>query len=244
MANFVYKTRYNIFLWILIIIIVTGAFLAGRYLSNYRVIQNKLPVKGMIPAYTLTNQLGNKVSSKDFKGKIRIVTFLFPYCKEYCPLIAINMVNLEQLLKSAHLTKQVQLIAYNVDPGDTGPTQMSAFMTQYGWNPNNTNWEYLTGSPKTIRNIVRRSFYISYQKVSEATEDSLINMEKKKGIYVPSPEVRNKLAEKVKPEYDIAHNDALVIADKKGRIRKIYDDADHVSNQRILNVINQLLQIK
>jgi len=242
MANFFYKMRYNTLLWTLIIIIATGSFLAGWYLKSYREKQNMLSVKGTIPAYTLTNQLGQKVSSKEFKGKIRIATFLFPYCKEYCPLIAINMVNLEQLLKSAHLTDQVQLVAYNVDPGDTGPAQMSAFMKQYGWNPKNTNWEYLTGRPKTIRNIVRKSFYISYQRVSEATEDSLINIEKRKGIYVPSPEVSNKLADKVKPAYDISHNDALVIVDNKGRIRKIYDDADHVSNQQILHVIDQLLQ--
>lgn len=232
----------NRLLIIFVLLILTGvSFWAGYQFKKEKPPQKKLSVVGTVPKYTLTNQLGDKVSSGKFKGKVRVVSFLFPYCKEYCPLIAINMVNLNQLLKSAHLSNKVQLVSYDVDPDHTGPKQMRAFMKEYGWKPQDTHWQYLTGKPSEIRKIVRKAFYISYQQVSEATEDSLIDLEKKKGTYVPSPVVSNKLADKVNPDYDIAHNDALAIVDTKGRIRKIYDDADHVSNQQILHVIDQLL---
>jgi len=236
--------RNRLIIIFVLLLLVLVSFYAGYQFKGNSSPKKSLKVVGEVPGYTLTNQLGDKVSSNKFSGKVRVVSFLFPYCKEYCPLIAINMVNLEQILKSAHLTNKVQLVSYDVDPEHTGPSQMRAFMKEYGWNPQNTDWQYLTGKPSQIKKIVRKSYYISYQQVSEATEDSLVNLEKKQGTYAPSPEVSNKLADKVNPDYDIAHNDALAIVDTKGRIRKIYDDADHVSNQRLLHVIDQLLPNK
>lgn len=235
--------RYLIFLF-LFLLVAFGSFLTGRYLSTGQKRDSSLPVIGTVPAYHLTNQLGQSVSSDEFKGKIRVVSFLFPYCREYCPLIAINLVNLENLLKSAHIDDRVQLIAYNVDPGQTGPAQMKEFMSQYGWNPENTHWQYLTGPPEEIKKIVRKAYYISYQRVSESLEDSVAAQEKKEGTFVPSPQVQNRLADRMKPDYDVTHNDAIAIVDAKGRIRKIFDDADHVSNRELLDVINSLLPNK
>lgn len=222
--------------------IIIISFLAGSQFGGGNAQKkSKYKVIGKVPSYTLTNQLGQKVSSRKFKGKIRVVSFLFPYCREYCPLIALNMVHFEQLLKNAHLTNRVQLISYDVDPSHTGPSQMRAFMKEYGWNPKNLDWQYLTGKPSEIKKIVRNSYYVSYQLVSEAKEDSLVNREKKEGTYIPSPQVQNKLADKVNPDYDVAHNDAIAIVDTKGRIRKIINGADHFSNQQLLNIVDNLL---
>ena len=52
----------------------------------------------------------------------------------------------------------------------------------------------------------------------------------------------NPLAEKAKPGYDVTHNDAIEIVDTKGRIRKIYDDADVVSNQQLCHDVARLLK--
>jgi cytochrome oxidase Cu insertion factor (SCO1/SenC/PrrC family) len=128
-----------------------------------------------------------------------------------------------------------------VDPDSTGPKQMKAFQQQYGWNPTDTHWQYLTGKPGEIHHIVTGSYYIDYQRVSEASEDQEIEKEKKAGTYVPDPVVANKLADEAQPNYDIVHNDALAIVDTTGHIRKIFEDADRVSNQQIMDVIYKLL---
>ncbi len=232
--------RVSLYLSILILI-GAGGFAAGWFLHSDTQTKDTLQVLGKVPDYTLTNQLGEKVSSESFKGKVRVVTFLFPYCQGYCPLIAHNFVSLEQLLREAKMENKVQLVAFNVDPDSTGPDQMKTFQQQYGWNPQNTNWQYLTGDPKEIRHIVTGSYFIDYQKVSETSEDQEIEKEKKEGTYVPDPVVSNKLADEAKPDYDIVHNDALAIVDTTGRIRKIFEDADRVSNQQIMNVIYKLL---
>ncbi|MEJ2645224.1 MAG: SCO family protein [Gammaproteobacteria bacterium] len=197
------------------------------------------PVLGDAPAYHgLINQLGQPVDSSQFRGKVQVVTFLFPYCTTYCPLIAAHLVGLENLLRAAGEQSQVQIIAFNVDPSGTGPRQMSAFLREYGWNPADLHWQYLTGKPARIRHVVRDGFHIAYQRVADQDTPSSSNGESEQ---TPQPEVVNPLAEKAHARYDITHNDGLVLVDAQGRIRKIYDQADVVSNRRLLTAIQPLL---
>lgn len=196
------------------------------------------PVLGRAPAYHgLINQLGQPVDSTRFAGKVQVVTFLFPYCTTYCPLIAAHLVGLENLLKIARLQDRVQIVAFDVDPAGTGPAQMRAFLKEYGWNPRDLRWQYLTGSPAVIRKIVTGGFHIAYEKVpAGADAEAALGPEQ-----TPQPEVVNPLAERAKVDYDISHNDALILVDPKGRVRHIYTQADVVSNAELLARIQALL---
>lgn len=199
-----------------------------------------LPVLGKAPSYqSLTNQLGHQVSSKRFLGKVQVVTFLFPYCTTYCPLIAAHLVGFENLLKTANLQNRVQIVAFDVDPSGTGPKQMRAFLKEYGWNPGDLHWQYLTGRPKTIRRIVTNGYHINYTKVSRKQEET--QTFNRGPELTPQPTVVNPLAEKAHVDYDVTHNDGLVIVDTRGRIRKIYDQADTVSIRRLLHTIRPLV---
>lgn len=219
------------------IVLVGGSFFAGWYMHPDVPFAEPLPVLGQVPDYTLTNQLEQVVTSDTFKGKVRVVTFLFTYCRGYCPLIAHNFMTLERLLETAGLADQVQLIAFNVDPENTGPAQMKAFQQQYGWNPENHRWEFLTGSSKEIRHIVTDGYFVYYTKVSE--EDEAGDGPEEGSI--PEPVVENKIADDAGADYDIVHNDVLAIVDTDGRIRKVFQDADRVTDEQILEVIHQLL---
>ncbi|MEJ2080233.1 MAG: SCO family protein [Acidobacteriota bacterium] len=232
--------KVSLILSMLIVGVIIG-FAAGRRPYPAAPAREELPKLGSVPDYTLTDQLGRQVSSSAFDGKVRIVAFLFPYCTGYCPLIAHNFVSLERVLKAAGLADQVQIIAFDVDPENTGPTQMRTFQAQYGWNPDDTHWEFLSGSPDEIRRIVTDAYHISYQKVSNASEELEIEKEKQKGIYVPEPVVSNRMAAEANVDYDIVHNDALVMVDPQGHIRKYFDDANRVSNDQIMDVVYQLL---
>lgn len=195
------------------------------------------PVLGKAPSYSgLTNQLGEKVDSSQFAGKVQVVTFLFPYCTTYCPLIAAHLVGLEQLLSDSGLQSKVQIVAFDVDPSGTGPKQMRGFLKEYGWNPKNLHWQYLTGKPKEIRHVVTGGFHIAYQRVSDSQE-----RQEKGPAQTPQPIVVNRLAQKAHVDYDVTHNDGLIIVDPQGRIRKIYDQADVVSNRRLLRAIKPLV---
>ena len=229
------------FLVLTLILVGLGCFAAGWRLRPDFQSKERLPILGTVPNYTLTDQLGQRVSSTSFAGKVRVVTFLFPYCTGYCPLIAHNFGSLARELKTAGIYDHVQLVAFDVDPGNTGPEQLRTFQKQYGWNPEDIHWEYLTGKPEEIRRIVQDSYHIYYQKVSTDAENREAEKEKKAGTYIPQPVVSNKLADEANVDYDIVHNDSMVIVDTKGRIRKYFQEADRISNEQIVNIINQLL---
>ena len=193
------------------------------------------PVLGAAPTYSLTNQLGQAVKSSQFRGKVQIVAFLDPYCTTLCPLIAANLANLETFgLKPSHLENEVELVSFNLRPETTGPQQMRVFLSQYGWNPTDLHWQYLTGSLATIRQVVRQGFHVWYKRVRTADETS-------NGPQMVQPEIVNKLAAAANPQFDIVHNDIVEIVDQQGRIRKIFDDANIAGWQVLLPVVRSLV---
>ncbi len=233
--------RKGIIYLFIIILFGAGGFVLGRFFYGQAPQKESLPVLGRAPDYTLINQLGQPVSSRSFHGKVQIVSFLFAYCRGYCPLIAHNFIMLEQVLKTAGIADQVQLIAFNVDPENTGPAQMKAFQKQYGWVPNNLHWEYLTGSPEDIRRIVTDGYHVYFTKVADTDEDRQAESGVAEQDSIPEPVVSNPLADAAGADYDIVHNDMLVIVDTKGNIRKIFQDAERIPDDQLLDVISTLL---
>lgn len=233
--------QWRRWLWALVAAaLIPAAGLYGFVLGERReAAQTALPILGTPPAYTMTNQLGQQVSSASFRGKVQLVTFLFPYCTTMCPLIAAHLANLEHLgLRPAGIEKDVQIVSFNLDPIHTGPAQMREFLAQYGWNPTDLHWEYLAASDSEMHRVVGKGFGIGYQRVSVAEE----GRSAAENLPVVQPEVANKLAERAHADYDIIHDDALEIVDQKGRTRKIYDNADTVDWRELLGVVEVLLQ--
>lgn len=196
-----------------------------------------LPELGRAPDYQgLSNQLGQTVGSRRFRGKVQLVTFEFAYCRTYCPLITAHLVGLERALRGTPLEDRVELVSFNVDPAGTRPPQMRAFLEQYGWDPHDPHWQYLTGKPETIRHIVTDGFHVFYQKVSDDEPSSGSGP-----AQTPQPEVSNPLADRVQPGYDVTHNDALIVVGPQGEIRRIFDQADVLSSDRLLRIIRSLV---
>ena len=220
-----------------VLLLIAGG--AGGWLlasSAQRPATQALPVLGKAPQFRgLTNQLGESVDSSRFAGKVQVVTFLFPYCTTYCPLIVAHLAGLESTLKLAGLQDRVEVVAYNVDPAGTGPAQMREFLRQYGWNPYDPGLQFLTGTPQEIHRVVVGGYHVAYQKVPGGAQAG------GGPELTPQPEVVNELAARAQVGYDIVHNDALEIVDPQGRIRAFYAQADVVSNPRLLGDVESLL---
>jgi protein SCO1 len=226
-------------LWGLVVAaIIAVAGLAGYGLGRQeRAGARPLPVLGTAPAYSLTNQLGQTVASSQFRGKVQIVSFLDPYCTQLCPLVAAHLVNLENFgLRPAHIENKVALVSFNLRPESTGPRQMRAFLSQYGWNPTDLHWQFLTGPAGAIRPVVRQGFHVWYQRVNTADESKPGDVPQ-----MVQPEIVNKLADSAHPQFDILHNDIIEIVDQQGRIRKLYDNANVVGWQNLLPVVQSLV---
>jgi protein SCO1 len=186
----------------------------------------------------MVNQLGDKVSSRALLGKVQVVTFLFPYCTTMCPLIAAHLTNFEnEALRPSGLADKVVIVSFDLDPENTGPQQMRSFLTQYGWNPRDTHWEYLVGTPDDMRRVVSRGFGVWYKRVSLVSEAA----DNPNHAGIVQPAVENRLATQSHADYDIVHDDVLEVVDQHGRIRRVFDNADTVSSQQLLAVIRALI---
>lgn len=185
------------------------------------------------PSYVLTDQNGRRVSAASFRGKVQVVSFLFPFCTTYCPITARSMTELEQELAGTPLHDKVQLVAFNVDPEGASTAHMRAFWSEFGGDPADPRVSFLTGTPQQVRRVVTDGFHVYYQKVTESQQSAQVARAKADGTYIPQQEVPNAVADRAHVHYDVVHNDVIEIVGPHGRIQKVFDNASQVSEAEL-----------
>ncbi|AOU99110.1 hypothetical protein BI364_15220 [Acidihalobacter yilgarnensis] len=188
------------------------------------------------------NQQGRAVSSDAYAGKVLVVTFMYPYCTRVCPSLASRMVNLETLLRQRGLQNRVQLLSFNVDPEGSGPAEMSRFMQQYGADPADGLWQFLTAPVAVTERVVQQGFHANYEKIAVDAVDQVFAAQRQNGSYRYMPVMANPLADAAHPAYDIIHNSSAIIVGPKGVVRYVLGQADTVSVAAMMNDIIRVLQ--
>jgi cytochrome oxidase Cu insertion factor (SCO1/SenC/PrrC family) len=86
---------------------------------------------------------------------------------------------------------------------------------------------------------------VDYQKVPDAPASAPASPQAPAALAVagsdPQPIVANPLATRADVDYDITHEDVMMIVDPQGRVRKIYDQADAVGKMRLLRDVRAAL---
>jgi cytochrome oxidase Cu insertion factor (SCO1/SenC/PrrC family) len=174
----------------------------------------------------LTDQTGRAVSSAHLRGKVQVVSFLFPYCTTDCPLLARDLALLQQSVAAEGLGGKVEIVTFNVDPGGAGPRQLAAFLEQYGAETDPAasapHWHFLTGSPHQVKRAVRDRYHVAYWKVAGAEEGA---------------EQSNALAERAHVGYDIKHSEVTYVVDGNGTIRYVFSGKNAATKDALLNAI-------
>jgi protein SCO1 len=179
---------------------------------------------GPAPTYTLIDQNGQTFTSTSVLGKVQVVSYLFPYCTSFCPLLLGSLVQAQAELDRSGLAGKVAFVAFNVDPTTAGPAVMAAFLRQEQVDPADPAWHFLTGTPAAVSEVIRDGFHVFYQKVSIADEEKTEAAEKAAGTFTPQPTAPNALAASAGVDYDVVHNDVVEIVDQHGVIRTILAD--------------------
>lgn len=207
---------------------------------------------GAAPAYRLVDQNGQQVSSAQFAGKVQVVSFLFPYCTSYCPLIARTTAEVADAVAAGPLRNKVQLISFNVDPAGAGPAVLRKYISQYGGDPADPVWRYLTGTPAQIRQTVTGGFHIFFDKVSLRYERQQALEQEQQALhqamtqpspapYTPPPHEANPLATQAHVNYDVTHDDYVEIINKRGDIVAVFNQASALTSEQILAAIRDAL---
>ena len=189
------------------------------------------------PSYVLTDQDGRRVDSAAFRGKVQVVSFLFPFCTTYCPATARAMTQLQHDLAHTPLAAKVQVVVFNVDPAGASRSQLRQFWHEFGGDPADPSTSLLTGSPAAIHHVVTDGFHVYYQKVTEAQQQAAAARAKAEGTYHPQPEVHSTVAARAHVDYDIVHNDVIEIVGPSGRIRQVLDGGFGLGRQQLLQAV-------
>jgi protein SCO1/2 len=109
-----------------------------------------------LPDFTMTNQLGQKVTWNDLNGKIVVANFFFTHCPTICPGMTLNIKKLQQGIKSSDEVGNreanfVQFLSFSIDPERDSVTQLKKWQDKFQLNPQ--NWWLLTGDRKAIYDL-------------------------------------------------------------------------------------------
>ena len=188
-----------------------------------------------VPDFELTNQLGQKVSWKDLKGKIVVADFFFTRCPVICPQMTRNMKRLQDAVKKNVRVGPkdadfVQFISFSVDPLHDSVQQLKKFADRFQINPQ--NWWLLTGDKKQIYDLAlngmklginetevdsafihpQQFVLIDKERVIRARRDSLGNVDLYNGL--DSNDVKNIAEDIILLTLEKEKNKKFFLADK------------------------------
>lgn len=134
-----------------------------------------LPVitKGL-PSFTLTNQAGQVVTEKEFRGNLHLVDIIFTRCAGPCPRMTRHMAELQGKISPKIPLK---FVTVTTDPDYDSPQVLKRYGEKFGADFN--RWHFLTGAKGEIKRLARDGLLLVAEEKSpqerENPEDLFIH---------------------------------------------------------------------
>lgn len=187
-----------IFGWIilaLVIIAIAGAAWFQQ-LRKQRV-SPPPPVLGKVSAPQFVDERGTTFPVSSLDGRIWVVDFIFTRCGGQCPLMTMNMRNLQTWLDENHFGN-VRLVSVTVDPEHDTPDVLFKYARTF--KAVEGRWHFLTGDRKTIYDFILNDFKLATEEEKNQPpaemfvhSDKLVLIDKDRNIrgYYSGTEAKN-----------------------------------------------------
>ena len=125
-----------------------------------------------IAPFSFTNQDGKTITNKDFEGKIYVADFFFTTCPSICPILAKNMLSVQEKYKD---DAAIKLVSHSVMPW----VDSVEVLKEYAMNKNviSDKWHLLTGDRDEIYDLARTSYFADEDFVKTKDESEFIHTE-------------------------------------------------------------------
>ncbi|UTA67581.1 SCO family protein [Emticicia sp. 21SJ11W-3] len=167
-----------------------------------------------IPAFELTDQNGQKFSSEQTKGKIYVADFFFTRCGTICPKLSSAMLRVQDVFMD---NPDVMLISHSVDPNHDTPQVLKEYAKKF--DAKNGKWFFLTGEKKAIYDLAIKGYKLPVADASEYDK----NIKNVDEMFI--------------------HSEKIMLIDKDGYIRGIYDGTFNADIERLQAEIKVLEEI-
>jgi len=135
----------------------SGAQATARVTSVQTEVDSGVTLHKPAPNFTLTDQDGQVVSLRQYRGKVVVLSFIDSRCTTVCPLTAVVLRNVRHDLGAYR--SDVQLVAVNANPVATSVADVRQWSAQHHMLH---QWAYLTGSAAVLK-AVWAHYYVSSQ---------------------------------------------------------------------------------
>ncbi len=162
------RKKYFVFLGILLIVIFIAIFILTKPKKSLPIFNPRdvnpelvdstiqhLGYNHIIDDFAFTNQNGEKISQKDYEGKVYVADFFFTTCPSICPKMTDNMVWLQNQIKD---NNNVKLLSFSVTPDIDSVPVLKKYALEKG--VLDSKWNLLTGDKKDIYYLARKSFLV------------------------------------------------------------------------------------
>jgi protein SCO1/2 len=114
----------------------------------FRVVRDVEPLQigEALPEYHFTNELGQPISTSQFKGQALAITFIFTRCPlpNFCPRMSTSFADVQKaLLARTNGPTNWHLLTISFDPDFDTPAVLRAYAQRFGADP--AHWSFLTG---------------------------------------------------------------------------------------------------
>ncbi|MDY3562304.1 SCO family protein [Gemmata sp. JC673] len=144
--------------------------------------------------FVLTERSSATVTDRDLRGKVWIGSFIFTRCNGPCPAVTSSMQRLQTELAEELKGGKLKLVTFTVDPARDDLKALNEYADARKADPK--NWLFLTGDEKTIHRLLQDQF---------------------------KQAVERKLGPDVKEGDEFGHSTRLVLVDRDGVIRAMYE---------------------
>jgi protein SCO1/2 len=175
-------------------------------------LQGKDTVFNQLPPFEFIDHEGRKYSSMIDSNKIRVIGFFFSRCGTICPVINKNVNRLSEKFGDNSYTKFLMI---SIDPNHDVPSVLSKYKSSFGSKYN--NWIMLTGDKKEIYDFAIKGVKLPVADASEY-DNGIKSIDE-----------------------TFIHSEKLLLIDKKGYFRGIYDGTLTTDIERLEVEIKVLL---
>lgn len=112
-----------------------------------------------VPDFQLTNQDGKRISTKDFRGKVLAITFIYAQCPlpDYCIKMSMNFSDAaNRIANEPEARDKFRLLSISFDPERDTPEKLRSYGLGYlgkGAKPDFSVWQLAVGSDKEVRAV-------------------------------------------------------------------------------------------
>ncbi|NDF13580.1 MAG: SCO family protein [Proteobacteria bacterium] len=190
--------------------------------------------------FTLTDQLGRRVSASDFKGKVMLVFFGFTHCPDICP---VTVATLSKTMESlGDKGDRVAPLFITVDPGRDSPEVLKDYLA-----PFDSRIVGLTGSDEEIIQVQQAYKAYSARASTDVPQGDISDEralkeeeDEDEDDGAPHDHAAHEGREDATKDYTMDHSSYIYLMNENGGFEKIF--AYTTSDQELVRAVEALLK--